>query len=200
MDVDLFLGREFSDNELSQCRSTPQLLPRNQKLVGGKHLQRISRSAGPETKFGTLNRTAADKLSIDSSPGSGMIKYLNGLEAGDFRDREFLDRQEYSVRSGYMDDISEAADLEIQLQLRILVIDRLRRASPVVAPPVNPPIQQVQLGQHLKLGCHQPQPINQAISILIQADLNAHQEVGSDHPRDDIPSPSGVCAPQQQPA
>ncbi len=41
------------------------------------------------------------------------IKYLKGLEAGDLRDQEVQDRPEFSDRSGYMDVMDEAVDLEI---------------------------------------------------------------------------------------
>ncbi len=45
--------------------------------------------------------------------------YLNGLEAGDFVNREVQDRQEYSNSTGYLDVMDKAADLEIQSMFSI---------------------------------------------------------------------------------
>ncbi len=48
--------------------------------------------------------------------------YLNGLEAGGFRNQEVQDRQEYSIRTGYLKTMDEAMDLEIRIQLQIVDI------------------------------------------------------------------------------
>ncbi len=38
-------------------------------------------------------------------------RYLNGLEAGDFKDQGFQDQNEYCDESGYLDAFSDAMDL-----------------------------------------------------------------------------------------
>ncbi len=53
------------------------------------------------------------------------------------------------TKTGYMDALSDAEDLETQMEFRIQDIDCLRQAPLVVAPPVNPPIQQVPPGHSL---------------------------------------------------
>ncbi len=135
------------------------------------------------------------------------IKYLNGLEAGDFRDREVQDRQEYSNSTGYPDIICKVMDLENRLQQRIGDIDRLRRASPVVVPPTSPPcpVKQIPHGHSLnsdiitqsqaKDGSASAVPSTSGFltgkgGSLSQADPSAPQKVGMDQLADDMPSPS----------
>ncbi len=134
----------------------------------------------------------------------GWINYLNGLEDGDFRDEEVHDQQEYFDSSRYMDTLMDAMSLEAELQLRIEDIDGLRRSSPIVVPPVYPPIQQVPprhsldsevIAQARKDGSASAVP---STSVFLtgnggsfnQADPNAPQKVGTDQLADDMPSPS----------
>ncbi len=39
-------------------------------------------------------------------------RYLNGLEAGDFKDQGFQDQDEYCDESGYLNTLWDAMDLE----------------------------------------------------------------------------------------
>ncbi|MCP3664607.1 MAG: hypothetical protein GY696_19310, partial [Gammaproteobacteria bacterium] len=82
------------------------------------------------------------------------VRYVYGLEAGDFATQEIQEQVEYAVdgwhgNPGYVETVDEAEDLEIDLLQRIQRIDRLRQAPvvvrnlpPVAAPPDNPPVQQ----------------------------------------------------------
>ncbi len=127
-------------------------------------------------------------------------RYLNSLdETQDFGDQEVQDQEEYCDESGYND----AMDLES----RINKIDRLRRTLPVVLPPFNPSIQQVPPGHPLSsdvITQSQAKKDGSAANAVPstsgfltrnggspnQAALNAHQEVGTDQLKDDMPGPS----------
>ncbi|MCP3665428.1 MAG: hypothetical protein GY696_23520 [Gammaproteobacteria bacterium] len=131
-------------------------------------------------------------------------EYLNGLEAGDFMDKEVQDQEEYTATS--LDTWTHFRTLWTWRRkwnsASMTSTDRLRRASPVVAPPVKPPIQQVPPGHSIKLGCHRSQQISHKDANLSQGfltgngvslnqtGLNAHQEVGMDQIEYDIPSSS----------
>ncbi len=136
-------------------------------------------------------------------------RYLNGLEDGDFKEQGFQDQDEYCDESGYLDALNDAMDLEAAMESRINKIDRLRRTLPVVLPPVNPSIQQVPPGQSLnsdvitqsqaKKDGSAAYAVPSTSGFLTgnggspnQAALNAHQEVGTDQRKDDIPSPSNA--------
>ncbi len=134
------------------------------------------------------------------------IKYLNGLEAGDFLDREVQDRQVSRYEGhAYPDIVRQAMDLENRLQFRMWAIDSLRQAPLGVVPPVNPPIQQIPPRRSLNSDGTRNSDISQSQErqdgsakavpstsgfltgnggSLNQADPSAAQKVGTDQFRD----------------
>ncbi len=77
----------------------------------------------------------------------------------------------WQANPGCMRTMAEATRiyLETEMQHRIEEIDRLGQAPQGLAPPVNPPVQQVPPGQPLEFGCHQSQHdtdvVNQQVSL-----------------------------------
>ncbi len=120
-------GGKAQTMDWSLCCDAPGVLPRIRSLVGGEYLRWTSQSPRPGEQFRTQNPSTTAYYQRIQVQDKVWIKYLNDLEAGDFRDRDVQDQKESRYKGHTcLDIIRKSRDLETKMQQRIGDIDRLR--------------------------------------------------------------------------